>query len=202
MDNKDFSNLLAERILILDGATGTMIQSYGLTEADFRGSRFSDSLCDLRGNNDLLVLTRPDIIREIAERYIDAGADIISTDTFNANAISMADYGMEGLVGEINREAARLLRELADSRSAELGRPILVAGSVGPTNKTASMSPDVNDPAFRAVTFDDLFNAYREQTVALIEGGVDLLLFETVFDTLNLKAGLDAARQALSLIHI
>ncbi len=197
MDNKEFSKLLAERILILDGATGTMIQSYGLTEADFRGSRFSDSPCDLRGNNDLLVLTRPDIIREIAGRYIDARADIISTDTFNANAISMADYGMEGLVGEINREAARLLRELADSRSAELGRPILVAGSVGPTNKTASMSPDVNDPAFRAVTFDDLFNAYREQTVALIEGGVDLLLFETVFDTLNLKAGLDAARQAM-----
>ena len=113
MDNKDFSNLLAERILILDGATGTMIQSYGLTEADFRGSRFSDSLCDLRGNNDLLVLTRPDIIREIAERYIDAGADIISTDTFNANAISMADYGMECLAEEINRGAARLLRDVA-----------------------------------------------------------------------------------------
>lgn len=190
-------NLLSDHILILDGATGTMIQSYGLSEADFRGSRFAGWPCDQRGNNDLLALTRPDIVTEIAAKYIDAGADIISTDTFNANAISMADYGMESLVGEINREAARLLRELADRRSKEEGRPILVAGSVGPTNKTASMSPDVNDPAMRAVTFDNLFGAYREQIIALIDGGVDLLLFETVFDTLNLKAGLDAARAAM-----
>lgn len=174
-----------------------MIQSRRLSEADFRGERFADWPCDLRGNNDILVLTRPDIIREIADSYISAGADIISTDTFNANAISMADYSMEHLVGEINREAARLLRELADSRSAELGRKILVAGSIGPTNKTASMSPDVSDPALRAVTYDQLFDAYREQIAALIEGGVDRLLFETVFDTLNLKAGLDAARTAM-----
>lgn len=176
---------------------GTMIQSYGLSEADFRGTRFADWPTDLRGNNDLLVLTRPDVIGEIASRYIDAGADIISTDTFNANAISMADYGMEHLVGEINREAAALLRGLADRRSSDTGRRIWVAGSIGPTNKTASMSPDVNDPAFRAVTYDDLFAAYREQVEGLIEGGVDLLLFETIFDSLNLKAGLDAAREVM-----
>ena len=174
-----------------------MIQSYRLTEADFRGERFAAWPCDLRGNNDVLVLTRPDIILEIADSYISAGADIISTDTFNATAISMADYSMEALVGEINREGARILRELADRRSAELGRRILVAGSIGPTNKTASMSPDVSDPALRAVTYDQLFDAYREQVTALIEGGVDRLLFETVFDTLNLKAGLDAARAAM-----
>ncbi|MDE6813130.1 MAG: homocysteine S-methyltransferase family protein, partial [Duncaniella sp.] len=133
MDKKTFSTLLRDRILILDGATGTMIQSYGLTESDFRGERFADWPCDLRGNNDILVLTRPEIITEIAGSYIDAGADIISTDTFNANAISMADYGMESLVGEINREAAKLLRHHADERTAATGRQILVAGSVGPT---------------------------------------------------------------------
>ncbi|MBD5355375.1 MAG: methionine synthase [Bacteroides sp.] len=199
MDKKTFSTLLRDRILILDGATGTMIQSYGLTESDFRGERFADWPCDLRGNNDILVLTRPEIITEIAGSYIDAGADIISTDTFNANAISMADYGMESLVGEINREAAKLLRHLADERSVATGRQILVAGSVGPTNKTASMSPDVNDPALRNITYDDLYAAYLEQITALIEGGVDLILFETVFDTLNLKAGLDAARKAMEV---
>lgn len=193
----DFSQLLHERILILDGAMGTMIQSYGLTEADFRGQRFADWSVDLRGNNDLLAITRPDVISEIASRYIDAGADIVSTDTFNANSISMADYGMEGLVSEINRSAASLLRSLADKHSAETGRQIWVAGSIGPTNKTASMSPDVNDPAFRTVSYDDLFAAYREQIAALAEGGVDLLLFETIFDSLNLKAGLDAAREVM-----
>ena len=156
--------------MILDGAMGTMIQSYGLGEADFRGERFARWPNDLRGNNDLLVLTRPDVISAIASQYIDAGADIISTDTFNANSISMADYGMEALVSEINRTAASLLRSLADSRRAADGRRIWVAGSIGPTNKTASMSPDVNDPALRAVTYDDLFNAYREQIAALIEG--------------------------------
>lgn len=183
--------------MILDGAMGTMIQSYGLGEADFRGERFARWPNDLRGNNDLLVLTRPDVISAIASQYIDAGADIISTDTFNANSISMADYGMEALVSEINRTAASLLRSLADSRRAADGRRIWVAGSIGPTNKTASMSPDVNDPALRAVSYDDLFNAYREQIAALIEGGADLLLFETIFDSLNLKAGLDAARDAM-----
>ncbi|MCM1355638.1 MAG: methionine synthase [Staphylococcus sp.] len=195
--DSNFSSHLSDRILILDGATGTMIQSYGLSEADFRGERFAAWPCDLRGNNDILAITRPDIIREIARSYLEAGADIISTDTFNANAISMADYGMEGLVEEINREAARLAREVADDYSPAAGRPVWVAGSIGPTNKTASMSPDVSDPALRAVTYDDLFEAYRRQIIALIDGGVDLLLFETVFDTLNLKAGLDAARSAM-----
>lgn len=191
----DFNLLLNERILILDGATGTMIQAYGLGEADFRGQRFASWPCDLRGNNDLLTLTRPDVINDIARQYIEAGADIISTNTFNANPISMADYGMEGLVEEINTEASRLLRRLADGHRSATGRTIFVAGSIGPTNKTASMSPDVNDPAMRAVTYDDLFDAYRRQIRALVKGGVDILLFETVFDTLNLKAGLDAARQ-------
>ncbi len=174
-----------------------MIQSAGLTEADFRGSRFASWPCDLKGNNDLLVLTRPDIIAGIAEDYIKAGADIISTDTFNANAISMADYGMEALVAEINRDGARLARRVADRHKEMTGKTVWMAGSIGPTNKTASMSPDVSDPALRAVTYDDLFRAYLEQISALIEGGVDLLLFETVFDTLNLKAGLDAAREAM-----
>lgn len=175
-----------------------MIQSKGLTEADFRGRRFASWPCDLKGNNDLLVLTHPELIASIAKEYIEAGTDIISTDTFNANAISMADYGMEALVGEINLEGARLLRRVADAHKEKTGRTVYVAGSVGPTNKTASISPDVNDPAFRAVSYDDLFNAYREQIRALLTGGVDILLFETVFDTLNLKAGLDAAREAMS----
>ncbi|WP_290078922.1 methionine synthase [uncultured Duncaniella sp.] len=194
----DFNLLLKERILILDGATGTMIQSYGLGEADFRGRRFASWPCDLRGNNDLLTLTRPDVITDIARQYIEAGADIVSTDTFNANAISMADYGMEGLVEEINTEAARLLRRLADEHKNTTGRTIFVAGSIGPTNKTASMSPDVNDPAMRAVAYDGLFDAYLSQIRALVKGGIDILLFETVFDTLNLKAGLDAARQVMN----
>ncbi len=189
----DFTDALKERILILDGAIGTMIQSYRLEEADFRGERFSNHPCDLKGCNDLLVLTRPDVIAEIADKYIAAGADIITTDTFNANAISMADYRMEHLAEEINREGARLLRNLADRRSSDLGKRIFVAGSIGPTNKTASMSPDVSDPAMRAVTYDELFAAYSSQLKGLIEGGADLILFETVFDTLNLKAGLDAA---------
>lgn len=193
----DFSKALRERILILDGAIGTMIQSFALSEADFRGERFKDHPCDLKGNNDLLVLTRPDVISQIADMYISAGADIITTDTFNANAISMADYGISGLAGEINREGARLLRSLADKRGEQTGRKIFVAGSIGPTNKTASMSPDVSDPAIRAVTYDELFEAYITQIDGLIEGGVDLLLFETVFDTLNLKAGLDAAAKVM-----
>ncbi len=193
MISDNFSSLLQERILVLDGAIGTMIQGYGLDEADFRGERFASWPSDLRGNNDLLVLTRPDIVTDISRRYIDAGADIVSTDTFNANAISMEDYGMSHLVSEINREAARLLRELVDRYKIEENRKIWVAGSIGPTNKTASMSPDVNDPSYRAVGYDDLFDAYFTQIKALMDGGVDILLFETIFDTLNLKAGLDAA---------
>lgn len=166
-----------------------MVQRRGLSEADFRGSRFADWPCDLRGNNDLLNLTRPDVIADIARQYVRAGADIISTNTFNANAISMADYAMEALAPEMAREGARIARAVADSAP----RPVWVAGSIGPTNKTASMSPSIDDPGFRAVTYRDLYDAYRAQIEALLEGGVDILLFETVFDTLNLKAGLAAA---------
>lgn len=195
---EEFQKLLRERILVLDGAIGTMIQRYKLTEKDFRGERFAGWHCDLRGNNDLLNITRPDVIREISSSYISAGADIITTNTFNANAISMADYDMAAMVSEINRKGAKLLRDLADNTD----RKIWVAGSMGPTNKTASMSPDVTDPGFRAVTYDDLYNAYFEQVTALIDGGVDLLLFETIFDSLNIKAGIDAAVAAMSHIGI
>ena len=200
---EDFQRLLRERILVLDGAIGTMIQGYKLTESDFRGERFNGWHCDLRGNNDLLNITRPDVISEICRSYIDAGADIVSTNTFNANAISMADYDMQDLVTEINLAGAKLIRNIADKAMAGTrGRKIWVAGSIGPTNKTASMSPDVSDPGFRAVTYDDLFNAYLEQVKALIEGGADILLFETIFDTLNVKAGLDAAFKAMEQLGV
>lgn len=193
MDRQSFARLLSERVLILDGGMGTMIQRYNLTEADYRGERFAQFPQPLKGNNDLLCVTRPEVIREIHRQYLDAGADIFTTNTFNANAISMADYGMSDYVGEINVAAARLARELADSYMTEHPeRTVLVAGSMGPTNKTASMSPDVSDPAFRAVTYDDLYAAYYEQAKSLVAGGVDLLLFETTFDTLNVKAGLEA----------
>ncbi len=193
MSPHEFARLLSERILILDGAMGTMIQRHGLTETDYRSDRFASWPRQLQGNNDLLCLTAPGVIGEIAREYIAAGADIISTNTFNANAISMADYDMEDLVAEINREGARIARRAADSA----GRRVLVAGSMGPTNKTASMSADVDDPAARAVSYDDLCRAYATQVEALMEGGVDILLFETVFDTLNLKAGLDAAVEVM-----
>lgn len=178
-----------DRILVLDGAQGTMIQQRSLTESDFRGGRFAAWPVDLKGNNDLLNITRPEVIADIAQQYVDVGADIITTNTFNANRISMADYGMEALAPEMAREGARIARRVADSAS----RPVIVAGSIGPTNKTASMSPSVDDPGYRAVTYRDLYAAYREQIEALAEGGADVLLFETVFDTLNLKAGLAAA---------
>ena len=198
MDKERFLRLLSERILILDGGMGTMIQGFNLGEEDYRGDRFADFPGQLKGNNDLLCLTRPDVIRSIHRQYLDAGADIFTTNTFNANAISMADYGMERYVSEINLAAGRLARELADSYMAEHpGRTVLVAGSVGPTNKTASMSPDVNDPAYRVVTYKDLFAAYEEQITALVESGVDIILFETTFDTLNAKAGLEAAATVL-----
>ena len=192
-----FESLLRERILILDGAIGTMIQRLGLTEEDFRGTRFASWPTDLRGNNDLLCLTRPDDIAAIARSYVEAGADIISTNTFNANRISMADYGMEALCREMNVAGARLLRRVADEVMEREGRKVWVAGSIGPTNKAASMNPDVNDPGMRTVTYDDLYAAYAEQVEGLMEGGADLLLFETVFDTLNLKAGLDAATEVM-----
>jgi 5-methyltetrahydrofolate--homocysteine methyltransferase len=184
---------LAERILILDGAMGTMIQSYRLDEADYRGARFADWARDLKGNNDLLVLTRPDVIAAIHGEYLAAGADIIETNTFNGTRIAMADYGMEDLVPELNREAARLARQVADEWTAKTPeRPRFVAGVLGPTNRTASISPDVNDPGYRNVDFPTLVANYRESAAALIEGGADLLLIETVFDTLNAKAAVFA----------
>src|SRR5690348_11290060 len=185
--------LLAERILILDGAMGTEIQRHRLGEADFRGERFADFGRDLKGNNDLLTLTRPQIIRDIHASYLSADADIIETNTFNSNAPSQADYGLESLVGDLNLTAARLAREVADEFSARTpGRPRFVAGVLGPTNKTASISPDVNDPGFRNIGFDELVKTYGEAAAALVEGGVDLLLLETIFDTLNAKAAIFA----------
>ena len=190
----ELSDLLTRRILILDGAMGTMIQSYRLQEADYRGERFHDWPSDLKGNNDLLVLTQPAIIREIHAAYLDAGADIIETNTFNSTSVSMRDYGMESLVPELNRAAARLAREVADAYSTP-DRPRFVAGILGPTNRTASLSPDVNNPGFRNIHFDELVTAYAEATQALVEGGVDILLVETIFDTLNAKAALFAIQR-------
>ena len=185
--------LLAERILVLDGAMGTMIQAHRLGEADYRGARFADWPVDLKGNNDLLTLVRPDIIRGIHSQYLEAGADIVETNSFNSTAVSMADYRMAGLVAELNREAARLARETADGFEAkDPTRPRYVAGVLGPTSRTASLSPDVNDPGFRNVTFDELAATYGEAAAALLEGGADLLLVETIFDTLNAKAALFA----------
>ena len=187
-------DLLAHRILILDGAMGTMIQGYRLQEADYRGERFRDWPRDLKGNNDLLVLTQPAIIQEIHAAYLDAGADIVETNTFNSTSVSMHDYGMASLVPELNREAARLAREVADKYSTP-DRPRFVAGILGPTNRTASLSPDVNNPGFRNITFDELVAAYTEATQALVKGGADLLMVETIFDTLNAKAALFAIQQ-------
>ena len=181
---------LDERILILDGAMGTMIQSYGLNEDDYRGERFADWPSDLKGNNDLLSLTRPDIIREIHSQFLEAGADVIETNTFNSNAPSMADYGLESLVTELNAAAARIARECADAFAAQTGVPRYVAGVLGPTNRTASISPDVNDPGFRNIRFDELADTYAAAATALIEGGVDFLMIETIFDTLNAKAAI------------
>ena len=197
MTRSAFEQLLRERILVLDGGLGTMIQRFKLTEQDYRGERFADFPGQLKGNNDLLNITRPDVLRDIHTQYMEAGADIVTTNTFNANVISMADYGTQSYVGEINRAGACLVREAANAYTARTGRSILVAGSVGPTNKTASMSPDVSDPAYRAVTYTDLYAAYKEQIEALVEGGVDIILFETTFDTLNVKAGLEAAEVVL-----
>ena len=191
--------ILENRILILDGAMGTMIQRHKLNEADYRGTRFANCEILQKGNNDLLVLTQPDIIYGIHSQYLEAGADIIETNTFNAQRISMEDYGMCDFVREINIKAAKLARKAADEFTAKNpAKPRFVAGAVGPTNKTASMSPDVNNPAFRAVSFDDLVAAYKEQILAVIEGGVDALLIETIFDTLNAKAAIFAAEETMS----
>ena len=196
--NAALKRALEDRILVLDGAMGTMIQRYGLDEEDFRGERFADHPQPLKGANDLLSLTRPEIIREIHEGYLAAGADIVETNTFNATSVAMADYGLETAVYDINLESARLARAAADAFTArDASRPRFVAGVLGPTNRTASISPDVNDPAFRNVTFDELADAYDEQARGLLDGGVDVLMVETVFDTLNAKAALFAIRSLL-----
>lgn len=193
MTKEAIFKILEERILVLDGAMGTMIQRHKLTEADYRGERFKDYPHDLKGNNDLLSLSQGEIIKDIHRAYLAAGADIIETNTFNSTRVSMADYHMEDLVPEINETAAKIARAAADEFTAQNpNKPRLVAGSIGPTNKTTSLSPDVNNPGFRAIDFDTLAADYKEQAAALIRGGVDILLVETVFDTLNAKAALFA----------
>ncbi|MBP5982611.1 MAG: homocysteine S-methyltransferase family protein [Fluviicola sp.] len=184
---------LKKRILVLDGAMGTMIQRYKLEEADFRKGWFENHPSSLKGNNDLLSLTRPEIIQQIHREYLEAGADIIETNTFSGTWIAQADYGLESAVYDINFHGAKIAREVADEfTKLTPNQPRFVAGSIGPTNRTASISPDVNDPGFRGITFDELVNAYTAQTEALLDGGCDLLLVETVFDTLNAKAALFA----------
>lgn len=189
--------ILKERVLVLDGAMGTMIQRHTLEEEDFRGERFKDHHKPLKGNNDLLSITRPDIIKDIHEQYFQAGADIVETNTFSGTTIAQADYDLQEAVYDINYQSAKIAKEAAlEFTQKEPNKPRFVAGSMGPTNRTASLSPDVNDPGYRAVTFDDLVIAYKEQVIALIEGGVDILLVETVFDTLNAKAALFAIEEA------
>lgn len=188
--------LCKDRILVMDGAMGTMIQRESLQEADYRGERFADYPSDLKGNNDLLVLTKPDLIAKIHGEFLDAGADIIETDTFNATSVSMADYDMQFLVREINVEGAKLARKVADEWTAKTpDKPRFVAGSIGPMNRSLSLSPDVDNPGFRAVMFDEVAAAYKEQVEGLVEGGVDIILIETVFDTLNSKAAIFAAEE-------
>src|SRR4051794_36472953 len=182
----------SERILVLDGAMGTMIQELKLDEGGYRGARFDAWNREVRGNNDLLILTQPDAIRKIHLAYYQSGADIVSTNTFSSTRIAQADYGMQDIAYELNLEGARLAREAADQAQAEDGRPRFVAGALGPTNRTASISPDVSNPGFRAITFDDLRDAYGEQVSGLLDGGADLLLIETIFDTLNAKAAIYA----------
>ena len=187
---------IKNRILVLDGAMGTMLQAYKFTEEDFRGERFKDYPRSLQGNNDLLTLTQPEAIKTIHEKYFEAGADIVETNTFSGTTIAMADYQMEDLVYELNYQSAKIAKQVATEYTAkEPHKPRFVAGAIGPTNRTASMSPDVNDPGYRAVTFNDLRIAYKQQVEALIDGGVDLLLVETVFDTLNAKAALFAIEE-------
>ena len=187
---------IQKRILVLDGAMGTMLQAYKFTEEDFRGERFKDYPTPLQGNNDLLSITQPKAIKEVHAKYFGAGADIVETNTFSGTTIAMADYQMEDLVYELNYESAKIAKEVANEFTArEPHKPRFVAGSIGPTNRTASMSPDVNDPGYRAVTFDELRIAYKLQVDALLDGGSDLLLVETVFDTLNAKAALFAIEE-------
>ncbi len=190
------TDLLKERILVLDGAMGTMIQRYKLEEKDFRNEALKDHPHPLQGNNDLLALTRPEILREIHKQYFEAGADIIETNTFSGTTIAQADYYIEHLVDDINYLSAKIAKEVADEYTAkEPHKPRYVAGALGPTNKTASLSPDVNDPGYRAITFDELVIAFKQQIKGLISGGVDVLLFETIIDTLNAKAAMFAAEE-------
>lgn len=193
---KDIKELLQERILILDGAMGTMLQRYKFTEEDFRGERFKDWEHPLQGNNDLLSLTQPEAIADVHRKYFAAGADIVETNTFSGTTIAMADYFMEDLVYELNYESARIAKMVADEfTKKDPNKPRFVAGSIGPTNKTASMSPDVNDPGYRAISFDELRISYKQQVEALLDGGSDILLVETIFDTLNAKAALFAIEE-------
>ncbi|MDP4266909.1 MAG: homocysteine S-methyltransferase family protein, partial [Bacteroidota bacterium] len=194
---------IKNRILVLDGAMGSLIQKFKLSESDFRGQRFVKHVIDLKGNNDLLNLTKPEVISEIHEHYLKAGADIIETNTFNSNSISMSDYKLENFVYEMNVEGARIAKEAAQRYTFKNNnKPRFIAGSIGPTNRTASMSPDVNDPGYRAVNFDMLASAYEEQIKGLIVGGVDLLLIETVFDTLNCKAAIFAAENCFLKMNV
>ncbi|MEQ8303140.1 MAG: homocysteine S-methyltransferase family protein [Cytophagales bacterium] len=194
----DLRAILKRKILVLDGAMGTMIQQYKLEEEDFRGDIYKDHSMSLKGNNDLLSLTQPEIIKEIHEKYFEAGADIAETNTFTSNRLAQADYGLESEVYKMNLASAKIAKEVSNEFSTkEPEKPRFVAGSIGPTNRTASLSPDVNDPGFRAVTFDELRDTYAEQVRGLLDGGVDLLLVETVFDTLNAKACLFAIQEIL-----
>src|SRR3712207_981555 len=191
---KALRDAAAERILVIDGAMGTEIQKLGLSEEDFRGERFRDFDHDLKGNNDLLILTQPDAVRQIHLDYFRAGSDIVETNTFSGTSIAQADYGLEAIVYELNREGARLARAAAVLAEREDGRRRFVAGAVGPTNRTLSISPDVNNPGFRAVTFDQVRDAYCEQVRGLVDGGAELILIETIFDTLNAKAAIVATQ--------
>ena len=191
-------NAIAQRILVLDGAMGTMIQRLGFEEADYRGERFADHAHEIKGNNDLLCLTQPEAISRIHRQYLDAGADIIETNTFNSTKVSQADYHMEDLVYELNFEAARLAREQADLVTAENpDKPRFVAGAVGPTSRTASISPDVNNPSYRNVSFQELYDNYYEAVKGLVDGGSDIILIETIFDTLNAEAAIYATETVL-----
>jgi 5-methyltetrahydrofolate--homocysteine methyltransferase len=194
--NQKIREILNKRIMIIDGAMGTMIQKHKFSEEDYRGARFANFEHPLKGNNDLLSITQPQVILEIHRQFLEAGADILETNTFNSTTIAMADYHMEDLVTELNIASAKLAKQAAEEFTAKNpNKPRFVAGAIGPTNRTASLSPDVNDPGFRAISFDELKSAYRQQTIALIEGGVDLLLIETVFDTLNAKAAIFAVNE-------
>ena len=190
------NTLLLQHILIMDGAMGTMLQSYRLEEADFRGERFASHVCSLKGNNDLLSITRPDIVKAVHQAYFDAGSDIIETNTFSATTVAQSDYQLQHVAREINFIAAQIAREVADQETLRTpNKPRFVAGAIGPTNRTASISPDVNRPGFRNITFEELVVSYSEAVDGLVQGGVDILLVETVFDTLNCKAAIFAIKE-------